>query len=136
MVVSPGDRQGGTGVTPVAEAGNGLILSIFPAKEAYRRAHAAAVETPPAPSVLGLVVKYGLFAAVGVLGVRFFTKDAVPYLIDVTVEQYGRLWDVRWWLIPHIAGGTTALARPAKASMPPPALRAGPFLGPSSWIHP
>ena len=36
-------------------------------------------------------------------------KDAVPYMIDFTSEQYTRFWDVRWWLVTHITGGTVAL---------------------------
>lgn len=75
-------------------------------------AHAATVDTAPTspiPSVIIRVFKYVFIAAVALLGLRFFIKDAVPYMIDFTSEQYTRFWDVRWWLVAHITGGTVAL---------------------------
>ena len=75
-------------------------------------AHAATVDTAPRspiPSVIARVSKYVFIAAVALLGLRFFVKDAVPYMTDFTSEQYARFWDVRWWLVGHITGATLAI---------------------------
>lgn len=73
---------------------------------------AVPVGTVPASSIPSWVprgIRYLLIAAVGVVGARFFLRDAVPYYLDYTADQYGRFWEIRWWLIPHIVGGTLAI---------------------------
>jgi uncharacterized membrane protein len=76
--------------------------------------HAANVHIPPvatpAPNpalIRGL--RYLLIGGLTLFGLRFFLKDAVPYMLDFSGDQFGRFWDVRWWLVFHIGGGSVAL---------------------------
>ncbi len=73
---------------------------------------AVAVTTDPASKVyeIGLrVLRYVLIGTVAVLGVRFFWKDAVPYMLEHSADQFRHYWQVRWWLLAHIGSGTVAL---------------------------
>ena len=44
-----------------------------------------------------------------VVGARFLFGEAVPYLIHISPEKFGRFWPDRAWLITHIAGGGLAV---------------------------
>jgi hypothetical protein len=44
-----------------------------------------------------------------VVGARFLFGEAVPYLIHVSPDKFGRFWPDRAWLLPHVAGGGLAL---------------------------
>lgn len=44
-----------------------------------------------------------------VLGARFLMSDAIPFLSDISLDQYGRYWPRRDWLLTHIAGSGLAL---------------------------
>lgn len=51
-------------------------------------------------------------AAVALLAwqaLHFWTRDPLHYLTDHTPQSFGDYWPNRWWLLPHIAGGTLAL---------------------------
>jgi uncharacterized membrane protein len=53
----------------------------------------------------------GLFAAAALvlLGARFFIGGALPFLLDVSPDSYGRYWPRRSFLLTHIVAGSLAL---------------------------
>ena len=53
----------------------------------------------------------GLFAAAALvlLGARFFISGALPFLLDVSPDSYGRYWPRRSFLLTHIIAGSLAL---------------------------
>lgn len=48
-------------------------------------------------------------ACLVVLGARFLMSDAIPFITDISPDQYGRYWPRRAWLLTHIAGSGLAL---------------------------
>jgi uncharacterized membrane protein len=72
--------------------------------------HAAVAPPPPtAHPALMRGLKMIVVAGVAWFGLSFFFKDAVPYVVDFSSDQFGRFWEFRWWLIFHLAGGSVAL---------------------------
>jgi uncharacterized membrane protein len=67
----------------------------------------AVVHSPPPGLVRG--IRYIVIAGLGFLALRFLFKDAIPYFLDFSSDQFRRFWDFRWWLVLHISGGMVAL---------------------------
>jgi hypothetical protein len=62
-------------------------------------------------------LKYGGLILIAVLAVLFVVNRAMQYAtFDPT--HFGRYWPVRWWLIPHIAGGALAVVLGPAQFMP------------------
>jgi hypothetical protein len=48
-------------------------------------------------------------ASLVVLGARYLINDAIPFLTDISSDQFGRYWPRRVWLLTHIVGSGLAL---------------------------
>lgn len=59
---------------------------------------------PNPQSYLKLIMWIFLLALAG----KFIIKDALPFF-GFEQEVFGRYWDIKWWLIGHVAGGLLAL---------------------------
>jgi hypothetical protein len=59
-------------------------------------------------TLLGSPARDFVFAALVAVTLYFLIKDVLP-LFSIQPARYGLFWDVRWWLVLHIVGGTVAL---------------------------
>ena len=54
-------------------------------------------------------VNFLVIACLAVLAARYLINDAIPFLTDISSNQFGRYWPRRVWLLTHIAGSGLAL---------------------------
>lgn len=54
-------------------------------------------------------VGFVVAACLVVLGARYLVIDAIPFLTDISSDNFGRYWPRRVWLLTHIAGSGLAL---------------------------
>jgi len=54
-------------------------------------------------------VNFLVIACLVVLGARYLISDAIPFLTDFSLGQFGRYWPRRGWLVSHIAASGLAL---------------------------
>lgn len=63
---------------------------------------------PPA-RLVGQVLIAAAVAFLAWQALQFWVRDPLHYVTDHTPKSFGHYWPNRWWLLPHIAGGTLAL---------------------------
>jgi uncharacterized membrane protein len=64
------------------------------------------------PSSSGFAIPAARWTAVLALvmtAAYFAFKDAVPYLVAFSPKVYGPYWETRFWMLTHVAAGTSAL---------------------------
>lgn len=59
--------------------------------------------------LVGQVLISAAIALLAYQAVYFWLDAPLHYIADHTPESFGEYWPKRWWLLPHIAGGTIAL---------------------------